>query len=162
MSSNPLHPKRAGTSVEAAVIEREPALAPVDDREAEWHDAETTAVLEPRVERPLGGVCLVEPEMPVEIKGCVPEQSNGADSTPGRWYIKQDAHDQLAAAHGFYYMVVYAPLPETPIVSGMVLPAATVGEFLSERWYDTGRSEGVVAKLSWPTLFDREVVSRDP
>nr|WP_201289231.1 hypothetical protein [Halovenus carboxidivorans] len=154
-----LHPKRTGSSVEAAVIEREPALAPVDDREAEWHDAETVEVLAPRPNRPLGGVCLVEPETPVEIKGCIPEQSNGDGQTPGRWYIKRVSHDQLVDAGAFYYLTVYAPLPETPLIASMVVPAATVGDLLDGSWYDNGRRE--VAKLGWPRIFDREVVRRD-
>lgn len=159
--ANPMHPKRTGSSVEAVVIEREPALSPVDDTVAEWYDAETVEVLEPRQDRPLGGVCLVESETPVEIKGCIPEQSNGEDSTAGRWYIKRESHEQLVDASGFYYLAVYAPLPETPIVSAMILPAATVGDFLAGRWYDNGRREGEVAKLSWPTVLDREVISRE-
>jgi hypothetical protein len=153
-----MHPKRTGSSVEAAVIETEPALAYVGDSDAEWHDAETTAVLTPRQDRPLGGVCLVEAETPVEIKGCIPEQQNGSGTTPGRWYIKRESHDQLHAAGGVYYLAVYAPRPSTPVIAALVVPAATVGDLLDGSWYENGRRE--VAKLSWPRVIDETEVQR--
>lgn len=153
-----MHPKRTGSSVEAAVIETEPALSTVGDSTAEWHDAETTDMLTPRRDRPLGGVCLVESETPVEIKGCIPETENGSGTTPGRWYIKRQSHDQLEAERGVYYLVVYAPRPSTPIIAALVAPAATIGDLLAGSWYENGRRE--VAKLSWPRVIDESEVQR--
>jgi hypothetical protein len=153
-----MHPKRTGSSVEAAVIDTEPALSPVGDSTAEWHDAETTDVLTPRQDRPLGGVCLVESQTPVEIKGCIPETGNGDHSTTGRWYIKRQSHDQIEAEKGVYYLTVYAPRPSTPIIAALVVPAATVGDLLAGSWYDSGRQ--TVAKLSWPRVIDETEVER--
>ena len=155
--ANPMHPKRTGSSVEAAVIQTEPALSTVTDTEATWHDAATTAVLTPRHDRPLGGICLVEADTPVEIKGCIPAVENDGHQTAGRWYIKREAHAQLCEERGVYYLTVYAPRPSTPIIAAIVVPAATIGDLLVGSWYDSGRYDRV-AKLSWPAVIDESEV----
>lgn len=156
--THPLHPKRAGTSVEDRIINREDALAWVSDREQTAWDAKTTGVIDWRDGVPLGGVCVVEAGTPVEIKGCLPERSNGDRSTAGHWYVKRETHETLADAGGVYWLTVYAPQPETPILAELVVPAATVGDVLAGRWYDSGRREGEVAQLTWTTLIGREAV----
>lgn len=157
--SHAMHPRRTGSSVESVVVDTEPALRWVGDGTAEWHDAETTEVLTPRQDRPLGSVCLVESETPVEIKGCLPETSNGAGSTTkGRWYISRANHERLVDAGGVYYLTVYAPSPSTPIITALVVPAATVDDLLAGRWHDSGRGE--VAKLSWGSIIDETEVDR--
>jgi hypothetical protein len=153
---NPLHPKRAGSSVESAVVNVEPDLEFVGDSEAEWHDARTTAVLTPTRERPFGGVCVVERDTPVEIKGTLPEHENGDGTAPGRWYIKRPTHERLEAENGVYYFVVYEPKPSTPLLARLVVPAATVGDILEGSWYENrGRD---VARLSWTRLIDRDAI----
>lgn len=157
-SSNPLHPKRAGSSVETVVINTEPQLEFVDDVHAEWHDARTTGLLTPTNERPFGGVCVVERDTPVEIKGTLPEHNNGDYTTAGRWYIKRPTHERLEKANGVYYLTVYAPKPSTPLLAQLVVPAATVGDILSEKWYaNRGRD---VARLRWTALINEDRVQR--
>lgn len=144
-----MHPKRTGESVEAAVIDSEPALDWVPDSQESGWDAVTTDVLTPTLERPFGDICVVEPETPVEIKGCIPTHNHGRS---GQWYIKRETHEPLESERGVYWLVVYAPRPETPILSQLVVPAATVGDFLEGSWYDNGRR--TVAKLTWTRLID--------
>ncbi|SFB97700.1 hypothetical protein SAMN05444422_103316 [Halobiforma haloterrestris] len=62
--------KASGDFLEGEIVQRIDALEYVDDRTAEWHDAKTTAVLEPDRSLPFYGVVLLEPEIPIEIKGC--------------------------------------------------------------------------------------------
>lgn len=102
--------------------------------------------------------CLVEAGTPVEIKGCIPEQQNGSGTTPGRWYIKRESHDQLAAAGGVYYLTVYAPQPLTPVIAALIVSAATVGDLLAGSWYQNGRRE--VAKLRWSRVIDETAVQQ--
>ena len=155
-SANPLHPKRAGSSVEAVVINVEPGLELVGDSEATWHDARTTQLLTPTDERPFGGVCVVECDTPVEIKGTLPEHKNGNGTAPGRWYIKRPTHEKLEDANGVYYLCVYAPKPSTPLLATMIVPAATVGALLESNWYENrGRD---VARLSWTRVIDEDAV----
>jgi len=150
-----MHPKNTGASVEVAVINSEPGLDWVSDRESRWHDAKTTDVLTPKRGRPFGGICVVESETPVEIKGCLPEH---ADGRSGGWFVKRDAHERLESENGVCWLVVYAPKPSTPILSEIVVPAATVGDFLRGSWYDNGRRE--VAKLTWTRVLDEEGIER--
>lgn len=144
--------KDLGSKIEELVATADELELVGDDR-AEWHDARATDVLEPARGRRFGGICLVERDTPIEIKGCLVEQSNGADrTTPGRWYIKKEAHERLEAERGVYWLVVYERDP-IAIVGQIIVPAATIGEFLEGRWYDNGRHEGDVAKLGWPTIL---------
>lgn len=155
-SANPLHPKRAGSSVESVVINREPDLEFVGDSEAAWHDARTTGLLTPTNERPFGGICVVESDTAVEIKGTLPEHENGNRKAPGRWYIKRPTHEKLESENGVYYLTVYAPRPSTPLLAAMIVPAATVGDLLTDSWYENrGRD---VARLSWTRIFDRDAI----
>lgn len=152
-TESPLHPKRAGSNVEAVVIDTEPGLEYVGDSEAEWHDAQTTKLLTPTAERPVDGVCVVEDGTPTEIKAVIPEHQNGRSGT---FYIRRKAHDQLLDAGGVYYLTVYAPKPDTPLLASRITPAATVDRLLQDYWYDNGRRE--VAKLSWPRVISKDRV----
>jgi hypothetical protein len=156
-SGNPLHPKRAGSSVEAVVINAEPQLTFVDDSDAEWHDARTTGLFEPTHERPFDGLCLVEVGTPVEIKATLPEHQNGERTAPGRWYIKRPSHERLVDANGVYHLNVYAPRPSTPLLASVVVAAATIDDLLTGYWYQNrGRD---VARLSWPRVIDENRVT---
>jgi len=158
-SANLLHPKRAGSSVEALVINQEPNLTSVGDSEAEWHDARSTDQLHPRAERPLDAWCVVPDDVPVEIKSAVPEHSNGGSETvTGRWYIKRHAHQRLLEVDGVYYLVVYAPVPDTPLVATQITPAARLDHLLEDKWYQCrGRD---VARLRWNEIIDEDRVHR--
>jgi hypothetical protein len=153
---NSMHPKRTGSSLEAAVIDPNTGIEFVPDTRAEWHDAVTTSLLTPSVERPFVGICVVETGTPVEIKGTIPEQSNGDSNTAGRWFVKRASHERLLKERGVYWLCVYAPSPLTPILAERIVPASIMDELLAGSWYDNGRRE--VAKLSWTTLIDREEV----
>ncbi|ELY52787.1 hypothetical protein [Natronolimnohabitans innermongolicus] len=149
-------PKASGDALEAEIVQTVDALEIVSDRVATWHDARTTAVLEASRSLPFYGIVLVEPETPVEIKGCQIETSNGDRSTRGRFYVKRAAHEQLLEAGGMYLLVVYLPRPRLPQVARAIVPATLVDELLAGRWYEVGgsRSEQEVAKLSWSHVID--------
>ncbi|RQG94068.1 hypothetical protein [Natrarchaeobius chitinivorans] len=149
-------PKASGDALEAELIQTIDALEYVGDRTATWHDARTTTLLEPALSLPFYGIVVVEADVPVEIKGCQIETSNGAGSTHGRFYVKREAHQQLLEAAGMYLFVVYVPRPGLPQVARAVVPATIVDELLSDRWYDVGgsRSENEVAKLAWSHVID--------
>ncbi|SIS14537.1 hypothetical protein [Natronorubrum thiooxidans] len=148
--------KASGDALEAEIVQTVDALEYVGDRTATWHDAKTTAVLEASQSLPFYGIVLVEPETPIEIKGCQIETSNGDRSTRGRFYVKRRAHDQLLEAAGMYLLVVYLPRPGLPQVARAIVPATIVDELLVGRWYDVGgsRSEQEVAKLAWSHVID--------
>jgi len=153
--------KAAGSRVEADVIDRFDALRYVPESEATWHDAETVALLAPeRADRlRFGGIVVVEPGTPIEVKGSQVETSNGDRSTPGRWYVKKSAHQSLLAANGVYLLVVYTPNRHDHLAR-IVVPASILDEHLRGRWYEVAgdRSEEEVAQLAWPHVLDREVV----
>ena len=69
-------PKASGDALEAEIVQALPELEYVGDRTATWCDARTTAVLEARRSLPFYGIVLVEPETPVEIKGCQLESTH--------------------------------------------------------------------------------------
>ncbi|WP_440769911.1 hypothetical protein [Natronorubrum sp. DTA28] len=148
--------KASGDFLEAEIVQVIDGLEYVGDRTATWHDARTTAVLEASRSLPFYGIVLVEPDTPIEIKGCQIETSNGSRSTRGRFYVKRSAHEQLLEAGGMYLLVVYLPRPGLPQVARAIVPATLVDELLSGRWYDVGgsRSEQEVAKLAWSHVID--------
>ncbi|PGF15820.1 hypothetical protein CP556_06625 [Natrinema sp. CBA1119] len=148
--------KASGDALEAEIVQVVDALEYVSDHTATWHDAQTTAVLEASRSLPFYGIVLVEPGVPVEIKGCQIETSNGSNSTRGRFYVKRAAHEQLLEAAGMYLFVVYIPRPGLPQVARAIVPATLVDELLADRWYEVGgsRSEQEVAKLAWSHVID--------
>ncbi|MBZ6495630.1 hypothetical protein [Natrinema longum] len=149
-------PKASGDALEGEIVQAVDELEYVSDHTATWHDARTTAVLEASHSLPFYGIVLVEPAVPVEIKGCQIETSNGSRSTRGRFYVKRAAHEQLLEAAGMYLFAVYLPRPGLPQVARAIVPATLVDELLSGRWYDVGgsRSESEVAKLAWSHVID--------
>ncbi|RQG97224.1 hypothetical protein [Natrarchaeobius chitinivorans] len=152
--------KASGDALEAHLIQSIDALEFVGDRTATWHDARTTTLLEPAENLPFYGIVVVEAGIPVEIKGCQIETSNGSGSTRGRFYVKREAHSRLLEAGGMYLFVVYLPRPGLPQVARAVVPATIVDELLAGRWYDVGgpRSEDEVAKLAWSHVIDPTTV----
>ncbi|WP_137289514.1 hypothetical protein [Natronorubrum halophilum] len=148
--------KASGDALEAEIVQVIDALEYVSDHTATWHDAKTSTLLEASRSLPFYGIVLVEPETPIEIKGCQIETSNGDRSTRGRFYVKRAAHEQLLEAAGMYLLVVYLPRPGLPQVARAIVPATLVDELLADRWYDVGgsRSEQEVAKLAWSHVID--------
>ncbi|QLG51093.1 hypothetical protein [Natrinema halophilum] len=148
--------KASGDALEAEIVQVVDELEYVGDRTTTWHDARTTAVLEASRSLPFYGIVLVEPDVPIEIKGCQIETRNGGRSTRGRFYVRRAAHEQLLEAAGMYLFVVYLPRPGLPQVARAIVPATLVDELLTGRWYDVdgSRSEQEVAKLAWSHVID--------
>ena len=153
-------PKASGDALEADVVQTVDALEYVGDQTATWHDARTTTLLEPSESLSFYSIVVVEPDTPVEIKGCQVETSNGSRSTRGRFYVKRAAHERLLEAAGMYLFVVYVPRPGLPQLARALVPASIVDELLRGKWYDVGgsRSESEVAKLTWSHVIDPETV----
>jgi len=152
--------KAIGSSVEAVVTDSDPALERVGDSVATWHDARTIDCLSPSDDRPFCGICVVETDTPVEIKGACVVRSNGTRQRAGHWYLKRDAHERLLDAAGVYILAVYAPRSGTPVLRSVVIPASLLDEHLRESWYtvEGDRSEDEVAQITWTRLIDREAV----
>lgn len=144
--------KEAGTELETTVVDGQDGLEAVPDAEAEWYDARTTVPLPASQQLPLAGLLAVPAETPVEIKAAQVRTEGGR--IRGRWYFKRRAHEQLLAAGGVYYLVVYEPGEREPVAE-VVVAAAIVDEAISS-WIDVSgrRSEQQVAKLSWSVLID--------
>lgn len=141
-----------GKTLETWLIDWYDTLRPVSDKEAYWHDAETTAAWYSSGITPFCGIVVVERGLPVEIKTCARERSNGPNrDSPGHWFIKRDAHERLLDAGGSYLLAVHDG-PDA-VLARRVIPASLLDEFLKGRWFDNGR-EGSVAQLSWPRLID--------
>lgn len=157
-------PKIRGDNLEAELIARHDPLESIPDADAEWMDARTTGLLEPSPQLAFGGICVVESKTPVEVKTAKLATSNGSYSdTPGRWFIKQDAHERLVESGGVYLLAVYADTDtdsdECELLAVLVVPARTVDDALDSRWYDSGRREGLVAKLAWTHLIPRSRIT---
>lgn len=163
MSSSPrkAHAKVVGEDVEDLVADTVDDLDLVDEADAH-HDAVTTGLLTPTPALPFGSVCLLEAGTRVEIKTCCLETSNGDRPTPGRWFFKgrrDGQHAALLEDRGAYLLTVYrdpdqAGDQEREVVRMLLLPASIVDELLDGSWYDSGRTEGEVAKLAWTALLD--------
>ena len=167
MSSDPERPespalaaaKQIGEDVEDLVIDAVDELAHADEDDAH-HDAETVALLTPSSDDvlQLGSIPLVERGTDVEIKAAL-DHTNGANSPRGRWFFKgrdDGQHAALLDEHAVYLLAVYAePVDgERELRAAIVVPATVVDELLAGRWYDSGRREGAVAKLTWSAVLD--------
>jgi hypothetical protein len=152
--------KASGSTIEALVINRE-RLEFVADTEATWHDATVLEAITPRTDLRFIDCCVLSPRVCVEIKGTQGLRSNGSRQSPGSWLFQRRAHEQLVAAAGVYWFVVYAPRgSSTDVHAQVVVPATVMDTLLEDQWYEAppSRSEGEIAQLSWLSLLDREVV----
>jgi len=146
-------PKHLGDGVEGDVIQRFADIEHVRDTEASWHDAVTTAAMfagDPD-ELLWGGICAVEPDTLVEIKATLVVRSSGNEQRNGAWVIKRRPHDKLVEAGG-----VYLQRRGREHLARMIVPAATVEDVISDKWYDVNadRSENEMAQLVWTELID--------
>ena len=176
MSSDPERPespalaaaKQIGEDVEDLVIDAVDELAHADEDDAH-HDAETVALLTPSSDDvlQLGSIPLVERGTDVEIKAAR-DRTNGVGSPRGRWFFKgrdDGQHAALLDENAVYLLTVYGEDvdSEREVLAAIVVPATIVDELLRDRWYDSGRVEGAVAKLTWTAVLDVEVVENtDP
>lgn len=150
--------KAIGNDVEDLVLDAVDELAPADDSNAH-HDAETITAITPRTNEDLqlGSVAVVEANTNTEIKAA--KRRTEASGTPrGRWFFKgrdDGQHAALVEAGAMYLLVVYdEENGDREILAMLLVPATIVDEVLRGRWYESGRREGYVAKLTWSALID--------
>lgn len=153
------HAKRIGTDVEELVLDAVEALAPADDSQAH-HDAETIAALTPSADDGLqfGSIAVVEPDTEVEIKAAK-LRTDASDTPRGRWFFKgceDGQHHELVSKGAMYLLTVYDEDEdgERALLAMLLVPATVVDEVLRGRWYESGRREGLVSKLTWSALID--------
>lgn len=155
-------PKLVGDDLEAATCDALAPLAAVPDDVAEWHDARLETQLTARDGLRLIGRVSIPAGRPVEIKACQRWTKDGANGRRrGRWYIKRDAHEKLAASQALYVLLVYDG--ETgAVLARLGAPARTVGR-LVDTWTAVNQSWGTarVTKLSWNRLLDPETVEEE-
>lgn len=158
--------KEIGVDVEFLVVRAIEGVRLADDPDA-FFDAETTSVLDQRtlaevVAVPVAMVTpLVEADTKVEIKATIPQSSNGAATTAGRWAFKgreDGQHAKLLDAAGYYALAVYDDTGDRELVALALLPATVVDDLLEGRWYDIDRDEDTMARLGWTHVLDEEVI----
>lgn len=158
------HPKRTGSHVAANQFEAIDALEPVGDDVAEWHDARTTGIIDGTDPVYLGGICLVERGVEVEIKSTSVVVSNGgSDERSGRFYFRKGQHERLVDAGAAYLLVVYAPEKETPTLARLLVPAVVVDDIIDGRWTKMGDEyDGRCRKtLAWTTFLNEDKIIED-
>jgi len=108
--------------------------------------------------------------IPIQIKACQVEHSNGGDrTTPGRWDAWRETLLHLLDENGMYLLVIYdgdvAPEDMTmdDIVAWKFLVAEEFGSLIDDdAWHDHNRpSKGQRARVSWIHVFDRDEVVQD-
>lgn len=153
------HAKRIGEDVEDLVLDAVDELYPADDSRAH-HDAETATLLTPSTadQLTLGSIAVVEPDTDVEIKAA--NRRTEASGTPrGRWFFKgrdDGQHNALVETGAMYLLAVYDEDDdgERELLAMLLVPASVIDEVLRGRWYESGRREGLVSKLTWSALID--------
>jgi len=148
--------KRAGEIVERSVARRIDGLGLVPDEVADHYDAITTTRVDPTPDCPFVGLCLLERGQPVEIKSVMSRYSDGSR---GRFYLRPEQHEWLSDRRGVYLFAVCEPTPDRDVLALKVVPAATVGDFLADRWFDGGAGRSDYAQLAWSRLFREEAVN---
>lgn len=153
------HAKRIGNDVEDLVLDAVEALAPADDSQAH-HDAVTVAVLTPSAADDLqfGSIEVVEPDTEVEVKAAK-VRTDATDTPRGRWFFKgceDGQHHELVQSDAMYLLAVYDEHDngERELLAMLLIPASIIDEVLRGRWYESGRREGLVSKLTWSALID--------
>lgn len=153
-------PKLVGDAHETQTCNDLDALEPVDDQDADWHDAQLVAPLTAADDLRLFGQAAIPAGRPVEIKSCQQWISDGADGRRrGRWYIKRNAHQQLVDHHGVYLFVVYHG-DTGQVLSRIAAPSYKIGTRTRE-WSDVSGEWGdaEVSKLTWTALLDPELLA---
>lgn len=149
-SQTTLSSRQAGENAESAVLEAVPALEYVPDTEAEYYDARTTTLVTPSETVLFAGICLLEADLPVEIKSVMVVY--GENQTRGRYYLRRGQHEKLLADGGVYLFAVCEPTPDRDVIRLKVLPASIVDELVCS-WIDPDdRAE--YAQLTWSNMFD--------
>jgi hypothetical protein len=125
--------KVAGERAEGAVIQAVDGLEPVSDQEAEHFDAVPSTAIAPCDAVPFAGIAVLERGVPVEIKSCIPRLSSGER---GRFYLREEQHEQLVDDGGVYLFAVVTPHDREPIAM-KVAAARSVGDVVPS-WIEGG------------------------
>jgi hypothetical protein len=148
-----------GERAEAAVIQRVPELRWIPDDQDEHVDAVVTETFGARRDLPTVGLCLLEAGTDVEIKSCMVRY--GEDQRRGRFYLREQQHDELLDRGGVYLFAVTEPTPEREPVALKIVPASTV-DSLVPSWHDCrDRAATGYTQLSWSRLFATGEVEPD-
>ncbi|MFC4449841.1 hypothetical protein [Halorussus aquaticus] len=156
-----LHPKAAGESVEANVVQRVEQLAYVSDREAEWCDALADSLLAPTTTDSVifCGINLLAKGTHVEIKSA---QDRLASGQRGRIYVRKRQHERLLEENAAYLVAVYDPRPgrNQRVLAMAIIPASVLDEILPDGWtsVEGDRSERGYRQLSWSRIIDPDDV----
>lgn len=142
--------KRYGERVEADLVQRIDPLRYVPDEEATHYDAVTTGLLQPSVELPFVGLCLLEAGTQVEIKSAGVVYSER--QRRGRFKIRRTQHESLLEAGGVYLFAVCAPNDDREVLAAKVAPATTV-DGLEYSWVET-EDRSPYAQFAWNRIFD--------
>ena len=159
------HAKRIGTDVEDLVLDAVDELEPADDPQAH-HDAETVALLTPSTHDLLAfaSIAVVEADTDVEIKAAKC-RTDAANTPRGRWFFKgceDGQHDALVQSGAMYLLAIYDEEDdERELLAMLLVPASIMDEVLRGRWYESGRREGLVSKLTWSALIDPDHFDED-
>lgn len=153
-STAPKKIKRLGDKAEAAVIQRVSAFESVPDRDAQYHDARTTAPVDGSAAITVAGSTPIPPNTPVEIKSVA--VVFGKDDSNGRFYFPVRQHQRLLAERGWYALAVCTPDPSRDILALKAVPVAAIDLFVTS-WIsvDDGADYGQVA---WTRFFDESEV----
>jgi len=152
-----LHPKAAGESVEANVVQRVDQLAYVTDREAQWCDARVDALLDPGTTDAVifRGINLLATGTHVEIKSA---QRRLASGSRGRIFVRERQHQRLLEENAAYLVAVYDPRPgrDQRVLAMAVIPASLLDEVLPDGWTnvdDDDRGEQGYRQLAWSRII---------
>ncbi|SEK87078.1 hypothetical protein [Haloferax larsenii] len=141
--------KRAGDTVESAVLQRHPELRHVSDDVEEHYDAVAVSLLSPSRDLPFVGLCLLEIGTVVEIKSAMVVY--GENQRRGRFLIRENQHEHLLEEGGVYLFAVCAPTPEREIIAAKVVPASLVDEF--EFSWVSRKTRSSYAQFAWSRVF---------
>jgi hypothetical protein len=142
--------KTVGETIEElvfdAVDELQPAAVPESFTRAPddyWHDAQLRVALFHSEQVPMVGICVIEDDVPVEIKAACATISDGTESRNGRFQIHRPQHEQLLDAGGVYLFALYSEGVDGEELLGLLaVPAVIIEEELRSTWYEVdGRDD---------------------
>jgi hypothetical protein len=148
--------KRAGENAEAAVLDAIDGLAPVAGEE--HYDAVTETAVFPSREHPFVGICVLEADLPVEIKSTMAVY--GDRQRRGRFKLRRTQHEAIEDANGAYLFVVCEPHPTREPIAMKVVPAGMVGDLVDAvaSWCDEGDDRGPKAQIAWSRVFEPDEI----
>lgn len=149
--------KALGERAEGEIVATVDGLEPVEDQEAEHYDAVPSTAISPSEDLPMGGICVLERGVPVEIKTTIPRLSSGKR---GMFYLRKGQHDRLVDDGGCYLFGVTRPHERKPLAL-KVWPARAVDE-LVESWRNAGEDRQSCSQVSWTNVFNPDELREKP